>query len=137
MPNVVSIKPLTAPHPEEQYLGLLADILNNGARRDDRTGTGTLGVFGRQIRFDLAQGFPMLTTKKLHLKSIVLELLWFLRGETNVRWLQERGVKIWDEWADENGVPALSAQRRHLPRRAVQHRLLRPADDDDGQGHRL
>ena len=99
----VSIKPLTGPHPEEQYLGLLADMLKNGVRREDRTGVGTLGVFGRQIRFDLAAGFPTLTTKKLHLKSIVLELLWFLRGDTNVRWLQERGVKIWDEWADASG----------------------------------
>jgi thymidylate synthase len=92
-----------ADHPERQYLALLADILENGVERGDRTGTGTLGVFGRQIRFDLAQGFPLLTTKRLPFKSIAVELLWFLRGDTNVRWLQERGCTIWDEWADENG----------------------------------
>jgi thymidylate synthase len=92
-----------ADHPERQYLNLLADILENGVQRGDRTGTGTLGVFGRQIRFDLSKGFPVLTTKKLHLRSIFVELLWFLRGDTNVRWLQENGCKIWDEWADENG----------------------------------
>jgi thymidylate synthase len=92
-----------AEHPERQYLNLLADILENGVQRGDRTGTGTLGVFGRQIRFDLSQGFPVLTTKKLHLRSIIVELLWFLRGDTNVKYLQDNGCKIWDEWADENG----------------------------------
>lgn len=92
-----------ADHPERQYLALLADILDHGVQRGDRTGTGTLGVFGRQIRFDLAKGFPVLTTKKLHLRSIIIELLWFLKGDTNIAWLKENGVRIWDEWADENG----------------------------------
>ena len=92
-----------ADHPEWQYLNLLRDILANGVRRDDRTGTGTLGVFGRQMRFDLAKGFPLLTTKKLHTRSIFIELLWFLRGETNIGWLKDNGVGIWDEWADANG----------------------------------
>ncbi|MEE9380163.1 MAG: thymidylate synthase [Hyphomonadaceae bacterium] len=86
-----------------QYLDLLEDVLENGFARPDRTGTGTRAVFGRQLRFDLASSFPMLTTKKLHRKSIVYELLWFLRGDTNIRWLQERGVKIWDDWADADG----------------------------------
>ncbi|MBN9479769.1 MAG: thymidylate synthase [Bordetella sp.] len=92
-----------ADHPEWQYLNLLRDILDNGARREDRTGTGTLGVFGRQMRFDLSKGFPLLTTKKLHTRSIFVELLWFLRGETNIAWLKDNGVSIWDEWADANG----------------------------------
>ncbi|MFE9083342.1 thymidylate synthase [Brevundimonas sp. NPDC003935] len=92
-----------ADHPEWQYLNLLRDILDNGVRRDDRTGTGTLGVFGRQIRFDLSKGFPLLTTKKLHTRSIFIELLWFLRGETNIAWLKDNGVSIWDEWADAEG----------------------------------
>lgn len=95
--------PLAGDHPETQYLDLLRDILANGARRDDRTGTGTLGVFGRQMRFDLSSGFPLLTTKKLHLRSIIVELLWFLRGETNIGWLKDNGVSIWDEWADAEG----------------------------------
>ena len=92
-----------ADHPERQYLALLADILANGVQRGDRTGTGTLGVFGRQIRFDLSKGFPVLTTKKLHLRSIFIELLWFLKGDTNIAYLKDNGVRIWDEWADENG----------------------------------
>ncbi len=99
----VHADPASADHPERQYLNLLADILANGVQRGDRTGTGTLGVFGRQIRFDLSKGFPVLTTKKLHLRSIIVELLWFLRGDTNVKYLQDNGCKIWDEWADENG----------------------------------
>lgn len=101
----------------KQYLDLMRDVLDNGTRKTDRTGTGTFSVFGRQLRFDLSEGFPLITTKKLHLRSIIYELLWFLRGDTNIKYLNDNGVSIWDEWADANGElgPVYGSQWRSWP----------------------
>ena len=127
----------------EQYLDLLRKALDEGVRKDDRTGTGTLSVFGPQLRFDLRAGFPLVTTKKVHVPSVVGELIWFIRGDTNVAWLHEHGITIWDEWADENGDlgPVYGYQWRSWPAPDGRHVdqlaavIERIRDDPDSRRH--
>lgn len=121
-PGETTLTPPTEASPEgavidRQYEDLLADVLATGISKEDRTGTGTLSVFGRQLRYDLTKGFPVITTKRVHLKSVVGELLWFLKGDSNVKWLQDNGIRIWNEWADENGElgPIYGVQWRRWP----------------------